>query len=44
MKGLGGSGAPKRKSSAGAEHGIVENIEEIVLVAGTGFEPVTFRL
>ena len=33
-----------RKNSASAELHGVDNIEEIVLVAGTGFEPVTFRL
>ncbi len=33
-----------RKNSAGAELEAVDIVEEIVLVAGTGFEPVTFRL
>ena len=39
-----GPNAGMRKISAGAEHDVVDKIEEIVLVAGTGFEPVTFRL
>ena len=43
-----GSGLRKKStnsnSPAGAEFQGVDKIEEIVLVAGTGFEPVTFRL
>jgi DNA invertase Pin-like site-specific DNA recombinase len=38
------AGGRNDKSSAGAELQGVDMIEESVLVAGTGFEPVTFRL
>ncbi|WP_322893366.1 recombinase family protein [Yoonia sp. 67] len=37
-------GAQNAKSSAGAEFQDVDNIGELVLVAGVGFEPTTFRL
>jgi site-specific DNA recombinase len=41
-------GARKKSANAGSPAGAglegVDNIEEIVMVAGTGFEPVTFRL
>ena len=39
-----GSNAGMRKSSADAELQGVDIVEELVMVAGTGFEPVTFRL
>jgi hypothetical protein len=38
------NGGGNAKSSAGAEFQGIDIIGEIVLVAGTGFEPVTFRL
>ena len=38
------SGGANAKSSAGADFQGIDKIEEIVLVAGTGFEPAAFRL
>jgi len=32
------------KKVSGVSHEALENIEELVLVAGVGFEPTTFRL
>ena len=36
--------AAKAKTAPGTRHEVTDKIDELVLVAGTGFEPVTFRL
>jgi len=39
-----GTAGRKRQNSAVAELQGIDNMDELVLVAGVGFEPTTFRL